>query len=163
MSLLTQDSGRHGRTGLGQFCLCFCIIVMSNHSSLKVTKIPRKPGSKNFHPQLLEMIIEKFNRGEKVAQIARDLRMSHQSLSAVIERGGGEGAARSGRRRKIGPRLLQLILTILCCLSLFELSRITAAHISYLGSSSRRSSREWPMRGHLWPLRAAWSAFRHCY
>ena len=67
---------------------------MSNHSSLKVTKIPRKPGSKNFHPQLLEMIIEKFNRGEKVAQIARDLRMSHQSVSAVIERGGG------GRRRK---------------------------------------------------------------
>lgn len=41
-----------------------------------------------------------FNGSDKIVQIARELRMSHQAVSSIVK-----SAPKSGRRRKIGPRL----------------------------------------------------------
>lgn len=75
-----------------------------NQSSI----MARTAGSKNFTPEINDLVMRKRKQGEGISQIARSLCMSRAAVSAIVKRE-GKKTPQPGRTPSISPRLSRRI------------------------------------------------------
>lgn len=74
----------------------FCTILFAD--------MARTAGSRNFTPEIQQLVMRKREAGEGKSQIARSLCLSRAAVDAIIQRG-GRNSPKSGRSPSLSPQL----------------------------------------------------------
>ena len=71
----------------------------------------RTAGSRNFTPEITDLVMRKHRAGEKLTQIAHSLCMSRASVHAIVKRG-GVATPKTGRTPTIDPRMRRRVVRL---------------------------------------------------